>query len=130
MSWKLIPESNRKKAQTKPVSDPSTIKSYWDREDPVYHSLVIKVLKRTGSKIQFAVWDPETGEDKLNDKGKAYTLDLADYLSVMNDLPSTAAAATKAKPYGLVFVTDAYAKKNKISLEGGGSGKVPKPASL
>lgn len=127
--WKLIAESNKKKALTKPTAKPGEITNYWDREDPVYHSVVVKVLKRTGNKVQFAVWHHETDELLLK-KGKPYTIDLSDYLNVLNELPSTAAQATKAKPYGLLFVTDSWAKANGVSLRDTGNGKVPRTSSI
>ncbi len=127
--WKLTAESNKKKANTKPTAKPAEITTYWDREDPVYHSLVVKVLKRVGTKIQFAVWSPETDELLLK-KGKPYSINLADYLNVLDELPSTAKLASKKKPFGLLFVTDSWAKANGVSLRDGGNGKVPRPASL
>lgn len=127
--WKLKPESNKKKADIKPAAKPTDITSYWDREDPVYHSLVIKVIKRVGTKLQFSVWNSETEELELNG-GKPYRIDLNDYLNVMSDLPTTAGLATKAKPYALLFVTDSWAKANDVSLRNGGGGKVPRPSSL
>ena len=130
--WKLIPESNKNKANTKPAAKMTDITTYWAREDPVYHTLLVRVIKRTGSKVQFAICNPETGEETLK-KGRPYTVDLNDYLSVMRDLPSTAPLATKAKPYGLVFLTENYLKANKITLRdggGGGGSKIPLAASL
>ncbi len=130
--WKLKPESNKKKANVKPAAKMTDIITYWDREDPVYFSLLVRVIKRTGSKVQFAICNPETGEETLK-KGRPYTVDLNDYLSVLGDLPSTAPLATKARPYGLVFLTETYLKAHKITPKdggGGGGGKVPVAASL
>ncbi len=128
--WKLIPESNKKKANVKPAAKMTDIKTYWDREDPVYHSLLVRVIKRSGSKLSFAICDPTTGEETLK-RGKPYVVDLSNYLNVLSDLPSTAALATKARPYGLLFLTDTYLKANRINArDGGGGGKVPKSASL
>lgn len=87
---------DKAKATTKPVKSVDDLKGLWDREFGVYRVVVVEVLDRDGSMLDFdIVIDPSAkrstkGGGKQRRAAAPYRIDLDDGANVWGDLPSTA----------------------------------------
>jgi len=122
---KVKPQRRRTKANSSPKRRPQDVKDYWDRafSSDGYLGAIVKVHGRRGRVVTFSmVVAGEVEKRKL-------TVDLDDGDYVWSDLPSTAQAATRALPYGLLFLTKDYFTAKKVPAPYDPP-KIPRGASL
>lgn len=115
-SNQLKSSKSKKQSAIVPKAKASEVKEFWDREFATYRVSTVKVISRKGAVLKFFLVDRATG-DEHGSNGKPFSVNLDDGAMCFSELPSTAPLATKAKPFGLLMLSEAWHKAQKVSPE-------------